>query len=181
MFIWRYQTSSDTAFFTERNMSDQYSAIANALDLFVHSNHLGAGVAEIIESLLVFLEKLMSLESEAILPMIIPGINAMPNWHPIFVHFPIALFPAFFVFDFIGMIRKNNQLRQVASYFLYMGAFSAVVAILAGFKAAETVVHGSEVHSVMEIHELYGLIVTALALVLALWRYRKKSPQRPLP
>ena len=159
-------------------MLNQFPELYDFLDLVVHSNHLGGGIADIMESILVFLEQLMSLESDAILPMIVPGINAMPNWHPILVHFPIALLPAFFVLDFIGMIRKNSKLREVASYFLYIGAASAVIAILAGFKASETVVHGSTVHSVMETHELYGLIVTGLALVLALWRYRIKLPQR---
>jgi uncharacterized membrane protein len=159
-------------------MLEQFGAIKNLFDLSVHSNHLGGDVAELMESILVFLEQLMSIDSDAILPTIVPGMNAMPNWHPFIVHFPIALLPTFFVLDIIGAIRKNNELRRVASYFLYLGAISSVIAIIAGFKAAETVAHGSAVHSVMEVHELYGLMVTALALVLALWRYHNNTPPR---
>lgn len=159
-------------------MLKKFGEIINLFDLSVHSNHLAGGVAELMESILVFLEKLMSINSGAILPTIIPGLNAMPNWHPFIVHFPIALLPTFFVLDITGVIRKNNELRQVASYFLYLGAISSVIAIIAGFKAAETVIHDNIAHSVMEVHELYGLIVTALALVLALWRYHNKAPQR---
>ena len=159
-------------------MLEQISTINEIFDWSIHSNHLGGGVTEFMESILVFIEQLMSIESSSILPTIIPGLNAMPNWHPLLVHFPIALLPIFFLLDFVGAIRGNKELRQVANYFLYLGTLSAVIAIFAGFSAAENVIHGSSVHAVMEIHELYGLIVTALALVLALWRFNNQYPQR---
>lgn len=51
------------------------------------------------------------------------------------------------------------------------------MAIIAGYRAAATVVHGGEVHAILQVHQIYGLIVTALALVLAFWRLKNNSPK----
>ena len=100
----------------------------------------------------------------------LPGISAMENIHPLFVHFPIAFLTVFFAAELLGALTGLERLRKAASWFLYFGTLGAIVAVSAGFKAAATVPHAHEVHSIMENHEHLGLAVLALALLLSFWR-----------
>ncbi|MFQ5480356.1 MAG: DUF2231 domain-containing protein [Thermodesulfobacteriota bacterium] len=111
---------------------------------------------------------------------ILPGIGAMDNVHPLFVHYPIALFTAFFVAEFLGVIFKKDHFRSAASFTLYLGNLAALAAVLAGFHAASTVEHNEAVHIIMERHEAFGVTVLILATILSIWRLytrRKFSPR----
>jgi len=111
---------------------------------------------------------------------ILPGIGAMDNFHPLLVHYPIALFTAFFVAEFLGVILKNEDFRCAASFCLYLGTIAAVFTVAAGYYAAATVEHSEEVHAIMENHEGFGVTVLIIAAVLSAWRIyvrRKFSPK----
>lgn len=100
----------------------------------------------------------------------LPGINAMANIHPLFVHFPIAFLTAFFVVELFATIIGLERIRRLASWFLYFGTLGAIAAVGAGFRAAATVAHAQEVHPIMENHEHLMVGVLALALLLSFWR-----------
>ncbi len=111
---------------------------------------------------------------------ILPGIGAMDNIHPLFVHYPIALFTAFFIAEFLGVILKNENFRCAASFCLYLGTIAALFTVAAGYYAAATVDHTEEVHAIMENHEAFGVTVLIIAAVLSAWRIyvrRKFSPK----
>jgi uncharacterized membrane protein len=102
---------------------------------------------------------------------LLPGILALGfNVHPMVVHFPIALLTSFLVLEACGVAFRNKNLRLVASWMLYLGALGAIAAAIAGLVAEGMVPHGEEVHDIMERHELFGLTVAGLSIILAIWR-----------
>jgi len=100
----------------------------------------------------------------------LPGISAMRNIHPLFVHFPIAFLSVFFVIELISTVLGIERTRRIASWFLYFGTLGAIVAVAAGFRAAATVPHPHAVHDIMENHEHLMVTVLAISLLLSFWR-----------
>jgi uncharacterized membrane protein len=100
----------------------------------------------------------------------LPGMAAMANVHPLFVHFPIALLSAFIVMEILGVVFRRDQLRTAATWMLYLGTLGAAAAVIAGFIGAAKVPHSEEVHKILKWHELLGSTVLALAVFLSAWR-----------
>ncbi len=112
-----------------------------------------------------------------------PGIGAMDNVHPLFIHYPIALFSSFLLAEFLGVVLKKDALRSAASFMLYFGTIVAVFTVIAGYYAAATVAHDDAMHAIMERHEGFGVTVLIIAALLSLWRLyvrRRFSPRAQL-
>lgn len=150
--------------------------MTNFLSFQVHGNadHTG-GVAGNVESLLVFITGLLDKAPLEVVAILLPGMTALQNIHPMLVHFPIAFLFGFFVLDVVGAFTYRQHWRAVASCFLYLGTVAAAVTVAAGFLAASTVEHGGNVHEIMERHEHFGLTILGLACVLSLWRLNVKN------
>jgi uncharacterized membrane protein len=150
--------------------------MTNFLSFQVHGNadHAG-GVADNVESLLVFITGLLDKAPLEVVAILLPGMTTLQNIHPMLVHFPIALLFGFFVIDVFGAFTYRQHWRTVASCFLYLGTIAAVATVVAGFLAASTVEHGVNVHEIMERHEHFGLTILGLACVLSLWRLNVKN------
>ena len=151
--------------------------VNNYLSIAVHgaAGKHGEGVAGTVEQFLAFLEKLTTKSPAGILDTLFPGISALANIHPLFVHFPIALFSFFVLIDLVGSLFGKTTWRQAASWFLYLGTLMAGVTVAAGFEAAATVPHGDDVHNIMERHKYLGVSILTLAAVLSLWRLFSKG------
>ena len=143
----------------------------NFLSFQIHGGADG-GIAESVSSLLAFFEKLSTQGPEEIFSSIMPGIAGMDNIHPLLVHFPIAFIATFFALDLVGTISKNPECRNVATWLLYLGTVAAVFTVIAGFIAAESVVHGENVHDIMERHEQIGVSILSTAVLLSIWRIK---------
>jgi len=128
-----------------------------------------------LDNLLVFLTSLVGKSGGEIFAAFLPGIAALDNFHPLIVHFPIAFLSGFFFVNLIAAIWKNQAYQQCATYLLYLGTFSALLAVIAGFMAERSVAHGENVHAIMEKHELFGLITLGLASFLSGWRFLKQK------
>jgi uncharacterized membrane protein len=144
--------------------------VFNPLAILIHGGGHG-GVAEAVGNLLAFIESLLSMQPPEIFAALLPGVAAMGNIHPLFVHFPIAFLPAFFVLDTVASLVKKEDWRAVAGWFLYFGTAAAAVTVATGLYAGATVPHGADVHAIMERHEHFGLTVLSLALALSVWRW----------
>ena len=145
----------------------------NFLSFQIHGNaDHGGGIVESVSSLLAFFENLTTQGPGDILSSLLPGIAGMDNIHPLLVHFPIAFLSVFFVLDVIATLAKKPQWRAVAGWFLYVGTIAAVFTVIAGFMAADSVVHGGNVHEIMESHEHFGLSVLSLSIALSAWRIK---------
>jgi uncharacterized membrane protein len=140
-------------------------------DFLIFQIHGGSGgIAEALGNFLAFIDDLLTKSPEQMFVTILPGFAAMPNIHPLLVHFPIALLLIFFFIDVLGSLFSSDNMRRVAGYFLYIGTISAVLTVIAGLQAATTVPHGMVIHAIIERHEMFGFTVTILAFLLSIWR-----------
>ena len=139
---------------------------------FLHgnANDHSEGFAVYIERFLSAIEDIIANEPDALSSTFLPGLAAMPNIHPLIVHFPIAFLTGFFFLDVAGTLTRHENWRKVASVLLYFGVVAILCAVAAGFQAAETISHGEAVHKIMEKHEYLGLSVAFLTAILAIWR-----------
>ena len=146
----------------------------NFISFQIHGGEHHDGLLESVESLLSSLEGGAegSSTSTDIFSTLLPGIANLDNIHPLLVHFPIALLSSFFIVNLIAHFIKKDPLQTVASWLLYLGAFSAIFTVLAGFSAAETVAHNENVHNIMEHHEDVGISILSLSLGLSAWRIK---------
>lgn len=100
----------------------------------------------------------------------LPGLKAMPNLHPLFVHLPIALLLGFVIAESLAWITGRTSLVGAASWMLYFGTVGAAATVATGLQAAESVEHDEVVHLLMERHEAFGIAVLGLAALMSVWR-----------
>lgn len=148
-------------------------------DYLVFAVHGGGdssgGMAGALVSLLSFIEALVRQSPSESFAVLLPGVAALRNIHPLLVHFPIALLSLFFLLDVISSVAGRDEWRRVAGWFLYLGTGFAALTVAAGLMAAKSVAHGGNVHEIMENHEHLALSVLALAGGLSLWRWLAKG------
>lgn len=102
------------------------------------------------------------------------GWEIIPNWHPVLVHFTIALLSVSTLLFVTGtLVRKeplHSQLAIAARWNLWIGALAAMATVLAGAYAFSTVPHNSEAaHLAMIDHRAWALSTAAAFIALALW------------
>ena len=100
-------------------------------------------------------------------------IEIIPNWHPVFVHFTVALlFTAvllYVVVQFMPASKLREQWQLVALWNLWLGAGVTVVTVLAGVLAYNSVTHDTPSHEAMTGHRNWALFTAALFIAMAIW------------
>lgn len=109
-----------------------------------------------------------------------PGVNAMQNVHPLFVHLPLALFPLALIAQAVSLFGRRETWQPFASVFLYLGAPGAIPATVTGWLAEEQVEElpgfTDAMHQVVETHAMLMYVTLGMALalsMLAFWRRRR--------
>jgi uncharacterized membrane protein len=97
-----------------------------------------------------------------------PGLSAMENLHPVFVHFPLALLPLALVFLVAARLRKREEFERLGLWLLWLGTVGALTAAGTGLLAEETVSAPEAAEEVIELHEKLGQVAAGLAVVLSL-------------
>ena len=96
----------------------------------------------------------------------------IPNWHPIFVHFTVALLllavGLFVVTPFVRSPLKE-QWQTVARWSLWFGAGFTIITGLTGLYAYNTVAHDTPSHLAMTDHRNWAVVTIALFSALAVW------------
>ena len=107
-------------------------------------------------------------------------IEVLPNWHPVFVHFTIALLSMAVIFNVLKIILPSGHHYQkaltiLAKSNLYIGLAFALITAIAGWFAYNSVNHDTPSHLAMTEHRNIALITLALFAVLTLWSLFLKS------
>jgi len=105
----------------------------------------------------------------------LPGLKSMLNIHPLFVHFPIALWFAALLFEALSIWRSNDDRHRTAVRLLYLGTLAAFVAAFTGWLAQSSVEPSLTIQRVFDIHETLMLIATSLATALCLYCFAKRA------
>lgn len=97
----------------------------------------------------------------------------IPNWHPLLVHFPIALVTASALFTLAARFAGDRPLAQqwatVGRWTLWFAAVSALATAAAGWLAFNSVRHDEAGHAAMALHRNWALPVSAGIVLLAAW------------
>lgn len=102
-------------------------------------------------------------------------IEIIPNWHPVFVHFTVALlFTAVLLFVVARLLsadKLKEQCQLVAQWNLWLGAGFTVLTVVAGVLAYNSVAHDTPSHEAMTEHRNLALVTAGLFFVMAVWSW----------
>ncbi|MBL1274609.1 MAG: DUF2231 domain-containing protein [Ectothiorhodospiraceae bacterium] len=110
-------------------------------------------------------------------------LEIIPNWHPIFVHFTVALFSlsvGLFVVTLFVSSPLKEQWLTVARWTLWFGAGFTVITGLTGLDAYNTVAHDTPSHAAMTDHRNWAIATISLFLSLAVWSFMRVRRQLAL-
>lgn len=91
------------------------------------------------------------------------------HFHPMLVHFPIALVMFGFIADFISLLfKKEPCLTKMGFYLLLIGTLSAMAAWLSGFLFTTDM--SGQAGEVKETHELFALLTVSVLILTSVLR-----------
>jgi uncharacterized membrane protein len=104
----------------------------------------------------------------------------MPNAHPLFVHFPIALLSIGFFADLFGFLLKRDSLKASGWFVQLLGSIALLPTILTGLLAEAGVSIMGASQETFDAHEQSAFAAATVLLSLALWRAAGRGrPGRP--
>ena len=104
-------------------------------------------------------------------------------WHPIFVHFSVALLSVATIFFVLAALFQKAKMRtrwmDFARWNLWGGTGLSVVTALLGWLAYNTVSHDDPSHAAMGTHASLALVMLAAFGALALWVALRRGANEP--
>ena len=91
-------------------------------------------------------------------------------FHPMLVHFPIALLFASVLFDVASTVLTRDSLREAALWLLGLGLLGGIVAAIAGGQAEGAAEKAGVAEALIETHETLAYITLGIMAVLFLSR-----------
>lgn len=106
-----------------------------------------------------------------ILALVPPDILVNMNIHPLFVHFPIALFMLYSLLELIAYawprLKQQSWLFAVKAFLLFTGVLAAFATLVTG-GLAEDLVQGSNPRAfIIEVHAPFAGVTTLLYILIA--------------
>ncbi len=89
-------------------------------------------------------------------------VRFLGGFHPVVVHFPIALIMAAALAEFLGLLSKKSFFLSAARYSIFIGAIAAVVATAMGL-----VEGAGGTSQPLNLHRIQGMLACMLAVVSA--------------
>lgn len=112
-------------------------------------------------------------------------MEIIPNWHPLFVHFTVALLPLATLFFLLSTVVKgkySEQWMQVAYWVLWSGVVLSVLTVISGIVAYNSVNHDTPSHLAMTDHRNWALPTFLVYVVVGIWSLKMfKSGVKPNP
>lgn len=99
----------------------------------------------------------------------------MPNPHPFFTHFPLALLTVGFFVDLAAVIGRKPDWSRYGWWNQVLGTIGLAGTVVTGLVAEAHVVINPEARSTFEIHEQLAFCSAALFAVLLFWRISSRA------
>ena len=107
-------------------------------------------------------------------------MHIVPGWHPLIVHFPLALVvTAAFVLSLARVLRSDSTsatLAIVGTWNLCMGAAAILLALGTGLAGVIGLHVGATAHQAISAHVKSAVLTTILVLLVAVWRGAGTAP-----
>jgi uncharacterized membrane protein len=102
--------------------------------------------------------------------------------HVVLVHFPIALFIAAVLFDYLAQWTRNRALAAAAYFNLLLAAVSTVPVVATGITAWQWALEGEKLKGILLMHLILGCVSSVL-IWLMFWIHlrARRHPENPLP
>lgn len=106
-------------------------------------------------------------------------IEIIPNWHPIIVHFSVALLVTATVIltwaTIKGRFDASDRLVSSGRLMLWLGLIAIAVTVAAGLQAFYSVNHDSPSHSAMILHKNWAFVTLTAFIVVGYIMWRKRA------
>ena len=103
-------------------------------------------------------------------------VEIIPNWHPMFVHFTVALLliagAGFIIAHLTQGNRYQPDILKVAKWNFWIGSFITIITVLAGWYAYNAVAHYPPSHAAITEHRNWALATVSIISILAIWLWR---------
>ena len=99
------------------------------------------------------------------------GFKDVFNIHPVFVHFPIALFPTALLFFILGRVTGNKPFDLSGRVCLWLATAGSVIAVVTGLIAEDSIPHNDVIHNIMQTHMIIGYWIVGLGITLSGWSF----------
>jgi len=103
-------------------------------------------------------------------------------YHPLVVHFPVALWLTSFLFDLLFVFKKESFFLTASRYLIGLGVLAAGAAIVSGFVDYIPLVREGIGQAFVDRHNVHGLLAYATTVLYAgLFATRWRWPRMPQP
>ncbi len=102
------------------------------------------------------------------------GMTLIPGWHPLVVHFPLALvITGTLCLLSARLLRRESlaaTLATVGTWNLCLGAVAALFALATGLAAVIGLHAGTAAHQAVSVHVKWAIFTSLALVLLAVWR-----------
>ncbi len=106
----------------------------------------------------------------------------MEHYHPVFVHFSIALLATssiLYIFSLFSLKNSHHQqIRNAAYWNLLLGTAINLATLISGWVTYNTVAHNDISHAAMYNHMLWAIATSITYTVLTIWAYVNHKSDR---
>jgi uncharacterized membrane protein len=108
------------------------------------------------------------------------GLDALQNFHPLVVHYPIALLTLSALLYVVAWVSRRESWAWTALWMLVLGTLGAALAVWTGLRAGAGVMVAQSVRDHILIHHKHTMIaVFAMSAMLCAWALAARPmPQR---
>ena len=99
--------------------------------------------------------------------------DTLQDAHPIAAHFPIALLVVGAGVSVVVRIKPSQHLQHSSWLLLWVGTMGALLADVTGV-ISHFDYEDTDLHGVIEVHQMWSFAVTLLFIVLTVWRWSSR-------